>query len=159
MLDDLIICDFFLFELLVIVQQPGTKMDRSMVSFVRYGDDHIREIGLCGHPVMLGRDGWEFGMAMVDAQYGPFVVEGILFGGHIVERRNLETTGLVSGFGVVNDEDVNDDASAVPLFPAEQEPAAFVGKRIQCVVYKELFDPGFDDDHINEFNARFIIFY
>jgi hypothetical protein len=37
-------------------------------------------------------------------------------------------------FGVVYDEDVDDQAGTVSFFPAEEEPAAFVGKGVECVI-------------------------
>ena len=73
-------------------------MDRSFICFVRYGDDHVGEIRLCGDAVVFRRDGRMFRMAMIDTQQGPVVVEGMLFSGHIVERGDLEAAGLVAGF-------------------------------------------------------------
>ena len=123
-------------------------MDRCPVRLIGDGNDDIGEIRLCGNPVMFGRDGRVFGMAMINAEHGPVMVKGMLFGGHIVEGGDFEAAGLVPGFGVVDDEDVDDDAGSVVFFPAEQESAAFVGEGIEGVVNKQLSDPGFDDDHM-----------
>ena len=126
-------------------------MDRSAIAFIGHGKDDIRKIGLCGDPVVFGGDGRMFRVAMVNAEQGPFVVEGVLFGGQVVDGRDLEAAGLVALFGVVDDEDVDDDARPIGLFPTEQKAAAFIGECVECVVDEELFNARFDYDHIIAF--------
>jgi hypothetical protein len=75
-------------------------------------------------------------MGMVDAEQCPVMVKGMLFGCHIVEGRDFESPCLVSLFGVVYNEDVDDQTGAVPFFPAEEEPAALIGEGVECVIYQ-----------------------
>jgi hypothetical protein len=64
------------------------------------------------------------------------MVEGVLFCRHIVEGRDFESPRLISLFGVVYDEDVDDQTGTVSFFPAEEEPAAFVREGVECVIYQ-----------------------
>ncbi len=98
------------------------------------GNDDIGKPGLGGYPVVLGWNGRVFLMGVIDAEEGPVMVEGMLFSGHIVEGRDFESPCLVSLFGVVYDEDIDDQTGTVSFFPAEEEPAAFVGKGVECVI-------------------------
>jgi hypothetical protein len=145
---ELIICDFFFFELLLFVQKPGPELDdgfaRGMCGFrgkrwacgngLHDGNDDIGEPGLGGYPVVFGRDSRVFRMGVIDAQQGPVMVEGVLFGRHIVEGRDFESPCFVSLFGVVNYEYIDNEPGTIPFFPAEKEPAALVGKSIECVI-------------------------